>query len=327
MVGRLFSRAVVAVCALGAVAGTARAKSDQPQSDRDLARQLVEANDLGRALQTLSIFGGAPGISAATYYGDMDLNAYKVPVARTLEPFTASGAFAGVSPYVELTAGYLGASQHFGLPPSPGEPTGLKVDYDSWTGLAGAGLEIPLGESVKLRPVLLAGYSHISGGIALQGPGQAEFRDITRGILADSSIDSVMLGGALEAVYETRMDGDVRFKAKLRYNEIQDIAVGASDRSLRSSGAFGAATGGAEFNGPTDWQIAAYPLRWLAFANATWLDTPGDLFGFNSFAELGGGLQLLAPDVVNGVEGVTVRSSAILGDGVTGWSLGVSLAF
>ena len=46
-----------------------------------------------------------------------------------------------------------------------------------------------------------------------------------------------------------------------------------------------------------------------------------------SFAELGGGLQIIAPDVIRGVQGATVRASAIAGPGVTGWLVSAALNF
>ena len=55
--------------------------------------------------------------------------------------------------------------------------------------------------------------------------------------------------------------------------------------------------------------------------------TNRDILGFNSFAEIGGGLRLLAPDVIRGVQGGTVRASAIVGPGVTGWLVSAALDF
>jgi hypothetical protein len=51
------------------------------------------------------------------------------------------------------------------------------------------------------------------------------------------------------------------------------------------------------------------------------------VLGFNAFAEIGGGLQLIAPNVVRGVQGGTVRASAIVGPGVTGWLVSAALDF
>jgi hypothetical protein len=69
-------------------------------------------------------------------------------------------------------------------------------------------------------------------------------------------------------------------------------------------------------------------VRWLGYAKGTWLpDTKPSILGFNAFAEIGGGLQIIAPDIVRGVQGATVRGSAIVGPGVTGWLVSAALNF
>ncbi|MBN8875073.1 MAG: hypothetical protein J0H67_19725 [Rhodospirillales bacterium] len=56
-------------------------------------------------------------------------------------------------------------------------------------------------------------------------------------------------------------------------------------------------------------------------------DTNASVLGFNAFAEIGGGLRIIAPDVVRGVQGATVRASAIAGPGVSGWLVSAALVF
>jgi hypothetical protein len=76
------------------------------------------------------------------------------------------------------------------------------------------------------------------------------------------------------------------------------------------------ATASVTLDGPTDWRIATHAVRWLGYVRGTGLpSTNRDILGFNSFAEIGGGLQLIAPDVIRGVQGGTVRASAIVGPG------------
>jgi len=56
-------------------------------------------------------------------------------------------------------------------------------------------------------------------------------------------------------------------------------------------------------------------------------NTDRGTLGFNAFAEIGGGLQLLAPDIVSGVKGGTLRAGAIVGPAVTGWLVSAALNF
>jgi len=42
---------------------------------------------------------------------------------------------------------------------------------------------------------------------------------------------------------------------------------------------------------------------------------------------LGGGIELEDDTLLRGLEGVSLRASALVGERVTGWSLGISLSF
>src|SRR5215468_2261862 len=57
---------------------------------------ITEVDNLGRAFQTFSVFGGTPGVAAAQYYSDFRVNNYQLPIAHTFEPI-AGGALAGVA--------------------------------------------------------------------------------------------------------------------------------------------------------------------------------------------------------------------------------------
>jgi hypothetical protein len=204
----------------------------------------------------------------------------------------------------------------------------VKLSFNTWSALAGGGLELRLGSGFKLRPILLAGYAHVGGDAAFAGPNSAFFQTAVRGVLNDAAVNTALLGGALELVYDTGLPGDLLFTARARYNEVAAIVANATDPSLKQNGSFGVATASITFDGPTEYSIASGAVRWLGYAKATWLpSTNRDLLGFNAFAEVGGGLKLIAPDIVRGVQGGTVRASAIVGPGVTGWLVSAALNF
>ena len=297
------------------------------QSVQINAEGAVKSENLGRAFETFSVFGGIPGIAAAQYYSDFHLNSFQLPIAHTFQPLD-DGGLANVAPYAEVTLGYLTADQTFPLTPSPTTPNSVKLSFNAWSALVGGGLELGLGSGFRLRPIVLAGYAHIGGNAAFAGPNSASFQTAVHGVLSDASVDTALLGGALELVYDTTLPGDLLLTARARYNEVAAIVAAASDPSLKQNGSFGVATANVTFDGPTEWRIASRAVRWLGYASATWLpSTNRDILGFNSFAEIGGGLKLIAPDIVRGVQGGTVRASVIVGPGVTGWLLSAALNF
>ena len=288
---------------------------------------VARSEGLGRAFQTFSIFGGTPGVAAARFYSDFDLNNFQLPITHSFEPF-AGGYLNGIAPYAELTVDYLTGNQTFPLTPNPDSPSNVKLSFDAWSVLAGGGFDVPLGNGFRLRPIILGGYSHVGGDANFFGPNSALFRTLVGGILSNASLNSALVGGALELVYETQFPGDLNLKTQVRYNELAALVTGASSNALKQNSSFGVANASISFSGPTDWRIAANAIRWIGYVKGTWLpNTDPGVLGFNAFAEIGGGLQLIAPNVIRGVQGGTVRASAIVGPGVTGWLFSAALDF
>lgn len=287
----------------------------------------TRVENLGRAFETFSVFGGVPGIAAAFYYSDFELNSYQLPIAHRFAPIE-TGPLAGVSPYVELTLGYLTADQTFALDSSPNGPRSVRLSFDSYSALAGFGADVPLGRGLTLRPIVLAGYAHFGSDAAFAGPNAALVQQAVAGILDRAGLDTALLGGALELLYDTSFRGDLTLEATLRYNEVAAIVTGATNPGLKQDDSFGVASGGAEMSGPTGWRLDGRPVRWLGYARGTWLpQTDAGTLGFNAFTELGGGVKILAPEILRGVSGATARASAILGPGVTGWLVSAALTF
>jgi len=288
---------------------------------------VTQSEGLGRAFQTFSIFGGTPGIAAARYYSNFELNSFQLPISHSFDPIEG-GFLSGVAPYAEITLAYLTGSQTFPLISDGNSPNSVKLSFNSWSALAGGGIDVPLGSGFKIRPIVLAGYSYVGGDAQFYGPNSVLARSQVSGILSDASLNSVLLGGALELIYETSFRGDIQLRAQSRYNEVVALVAGASSNALQDNGTFGVANASVTFTGRTGWHVATHAVRWLGYAKGTWLpETNPSLLGFNSFAEVGGGLQIIAPGVIRGVQGATVRASAIAGPGVTGWLVSAALNF
>lgn len=288
---------------------------------------VTQSQGLGRAFQTFSILGGTPGIAAARYYSNFDLDSYQLPIGHSFQPIEG-GLLSGVSPYAEITLGYLTGNQTFPLTSDGNSPNSVKLTFNSWSALAGAGIDVPLGNGFKIRPIVLVGFSHVSGDAQFYGPGADVARSQVLGVLANASLNSVLLGGALELVYQTPLRGNVNLTAQARYNELAALVTSASSSALQGDGSFGVATASVMLTGPTGWQIANNDLHWLGYAKGTWLpDTNPSVLGFNGFAELGGGLKIIAPEIIRGVQGATFRASAIVGPNVTGWLVSAALNF
>ena len=260
----------VRVAVLAASAVLALASSANAQTVTLGPEGVTQTNGLGRAFQTFSILGGTPGIAAAQYYSDFELSSFQLPISHSFDPIEG-GFLSGVAPYAEITFGYLTSNRTFPLTGDGNSPTSVKLTFDSWSGLAGGGVDVPLGNGFKVRPIALAGYSHVGGDARFYGPNSVLARSQVSGILSDASLYSALLGGALELIYETSLPGDVNLRAQARYNELVAMVTAASSNALQDNGSFSIANGSVTFTGPTGWHIAANDVRWLGYAKGTWL--------------------------------------------------------
>ena len=162
------------------------------------------------------------------------------PITHTFEPIEG-GYLNGIAPYAELTLDYLTGDQTFPLIHDANSPSSVKLSFNAWSALAGGGFDVPLGNGFRLRPILLAGYSHVGGDANFFGPNSALFRSLVGGILSNASVNSALLGGALELIYETQLRGDLTFKTQTRYNELAAVVTSASSNALKQNGSFGVA--------------------------------------------------------------------------------------
>ncbi|MBW6399802.1 hypothetical protein KPL78_18230 [Roseomonas sp. HJA6] len=302
------------------------------QTLREDLLNLGRAGAIGGAMHSFSVFGGVPGISAATYDSDgLHLDSYKVPLSHSFAPI-ASGWLAGTAPYVELTAGYLHARDDTTVTDAALGSTDARLTFDAITVLAGVGLDIPiledLGGKTILRPILLAGYAYISSNTRFSGPNASAIATATQGLLTDVSLNSLLLGGAIALTHERSIWGDVTLMLGLRFNQLVDTGLHASDSALNTTNGFSVATAVIELKGPTGIEVAGRALRWITFASGTGMyGRNSDALGFSSFAELGAGLELAGDLLIPGVEAVSLRGSGLFGDNVTGWSVGLAFSF
>lgn len=296
---------------------------------RDVLRSEAKRVDQGNAFQSLMIFGSMPGISTAHFSVDDDgsddftINPFKLPLSHDFDPVWGT-----VRPYAELTLGYLTAKEKQHLNLVPPESTTVKADFTSYSALAGAGVSIPVSEHTVLRPIFLLGYAHVSDDAKVRGPYSDELSEAASDFLFDVDIDSYQVGAALQVEYQRPLANDINLAANARYNYLYSDVYNASDSVLETNDDFGVFTARAEFDGPTGQTVFGRDLRWIGFLAGTYLPgSQSDALGFDSFVEIGGGLEFVDPNVIQGIEGVSLRASGIVGDNVSGWSVGVELEF
>lgn len=332
----------MAVLGLAAIVGALAAPAAAQTAEEDLARELAEAilaarqeliedarrSDIAQGFQAIGIFGSAPGITAATFYveedegADVRINTYKISPNATLDVGW------GVSPYVEGTFSYLDADQDIFVDGIEG-PVGIDVDYHVYSALGGVGVEVPVAAGTVVRPIALVGYSRIDNDGEING-GAVDvfvFENAARGVLVDVTIDSLLFGAAIEVETLQTFEGDINLAGKARFTQFIADSFDASHPVLEGTNTFSLITARAEADGPTGLSVFGREVRWIGFASTTVLPGQGDDLGFDFFVELGGGVELVDRDVISGIEGVSLRGSGIVGNGVYGFTAGLSVEF
>ncbi|WP_118136696.1 hypothetical protein [Oceanicella sp. SM1341] len=304
-------------------AGPAAAQVTVPEL-REAFRNAARETDLVSGLLALTVFGATPGISTATFDVDDgdEFSTYRISPSRAFD-----AGFTGARVYLEGSLGYLAGGQGEDISIEVAEPTRVGFDFTTFSALGGAGLEFDLAQGTVLRPILLAGYSYTDVDAEFSGPEAGLLSAAGKGILWDAHLHNFIFGGALALQHDESFAGDLNLQARMRYTHYVARSFSATDSVLVGTRDFGVLVGAAELDGPTGLNVVGRQLRWIGFTTGTFLPGRSDALGFNYFVELGGGLELVDPDMVSGVEGVSLRGSGLLGNGVYGWSLGLSLEF
>ncbi len=323
--------AVVGALAASAIlqAGAAKAQSFEDDLRKQL-RKAVRDSGAGDQLQALSAFGALPGISAATFFVG---NAYDgSTIDRLILPL--SKQFDGVDllgghPYAEVTFGYTRLAQKGDV--FEGDPlldATLKSRISTFSAIAGLGMGFELAEGLTLRPMGLMGYVRIEDDGRYVGTGAPILQPVSDGLLTNFTVDELIYGLALEAEYETSFGGDLNLTANARYNQLWGSTLNSSDSALEGSAIFGVLTATATVDGPTGLSLLGRELRWIGFAaNSTFPGSASRAIDVSWFFELGAGIELVDREVVDGVEGVSLRGSWVVGDNVTGFSVAAQLEF
>ncbi len=333
----------------------------QEDDDASLAELLEELRDEFREegfdsfYQSLGVFGVTPGFSNASYKADGDtIKSIKIPYRRTFKEATLCLAKAQsddpsdyvvtslersldpdkntvcAKPYGELALSYLRADAEIEeFDPELESSTGIDIDVEAVSALAGIGLSIPLYDGTVLRPILLGGYSHITDRTTFKGEDGPLLDLLTNRIAFNVDVNNILIGGAVELQYDQRFANDTDLRIQIRYNHLASHGFRASDESLETTNSFGLATANMESSIPTGSTLFSRDLRVVGSIGGAYLpwDQAGNAIDINYLGEIGGGIELRDDTLVTGIEGFRIRVLKVVGDSIDGWKFGLSLRF
>ncbi|GMG83952.1 hypothetical protein LNKW23_31660 [Paralimibaculum aggregatum] len=318
-------RNCLAGCLLALLAGTGPG-GGQTIELPDLEDDALERSGIANILPALGLFGVTPGARLARLtvdadpLGPIDVDLLRLPLSHEFAP-----VWRGLRPVVQITFGSFDIDKRAQVAIIPAFPTGFDVSMSGEMVVAGLGVTVPLGSATTLRPMLLGGYARIRSEATTSGPFSGLLLAVVDGILADARLESPVAGASLELRHRAGLGGDVTLDGALGLGVLYAPVTVATARAIDQPIPFPAVSARIEADGPLWTPESGLALRWLGFAGVNYFPAlPGDIAGFPAAAELGGGVTLRGRDMP---AGLSLRASVILGDRVTGLSLGASLDF
>lgn len=316
---------LLGVLALAALPARAQQVIDlEALTDESLLR-----SGIGNIAPAASLFALSPGLRAsslrvdASVIGELELDLFKLPLSHEFEP-----AWRGLRPYVQFTAGGFRSEKAFVLPILPLTPTFGEIELSGYAAVGGIGVSIPLTDHTTLRPLALAGYARVSSEGSLTGPFAALLLRLADGVVINAEADAWVLGGSVEALHSQRLSGGYGLDGSFRIGLLTAKVRDSSFADIEDRGYLPSVSARIEIDGPTGYTLDGLPVQWLASAAGNYIPGPtGGFLGTPAALELGAGLALPVADAGAVTDGIAIRASMLLGDGVIGWSVGLSLDY
>ncbi len=302
----------------------------QAEIDFDAIRESVADSiggvNLGAGYAAIVDFAVSRDISAAVYYpdevdgaSDPTLSAVKVPWR-----FVFGDAEARTRPFLQGHIAYQTLETDLDL--LADERIGS--EWTTFGGSVAGGLEVSLGESMRLLPAIHLGYGRIENRATYDGPIAEEFlQPIFSNLLFDWDANAVVYGASLGLDYRRQFGGfDVEVLGNLTHHQVESTS--ASTEFAEFDGHVSAYDIEVNAVRPTSWKLGRYPLAIVGLFGMTGILGPDrDALGFDKFFEAGLALEGDLSPRGGKLTSLRFGLKAIFGPDVTGWGLIVGYGF
>jgi len=224
--------------------------------------------------------------------------------------------------YLEGTLGYARYDPTF---VASGQATGsVAVNWDAYSATAGIGWDFPVAEGLVLRPIFNFSYGRVDSELAATGQsGTGAEIDFLR----NGRLDAYGLGGSLVLDYERYRPGN-EIDVELRYTNIYLRSFGASSTAVQGSADSQSVSLWSRWRAPTGITLLKRPLRYvLEFAHTRFFGDLDGVLGFNDLSSFGTGLELDSSAYDVTVTRTRLMARYMVGEHVTGWSIGLAVSF
>lgn len=224
--------------------------------------------------------------------------------------------------YLEGTLGYARYDPTF---VASGQATGsVAAKWDAYSATGGIGWDFPVARELALRPIFNFSYGRVDSNVSASGQtGTGAEIDF----LQNGRLDAYGLGGSLVLDYE-RYRPENEIDVELRYTNIYLRSFGASSAAVQGSADSQSVSLWSRWRAPTGISMLQRPLRYvLEFAHTTFLGDLDGVLGFNDLSSFGTGLELDSSAYDVTVTRTRLMARYIVGEHVTGWSIGLAVSF
>lgn len=256
--------------------------------------------------------------------GGMELTTINLPVQRDL-PL----ADLGTELHIEGSLSWFSARvrhEDIWSGAVPGGETSLRTRWQGGSAYLGVGPRLALANQLHLSPLLSGALAYTENVAYYGGPGAAGSATLLDGILFNWHSTSAAIGGALRLDHELPVGDSHRLSSLARYDLRRFQGFHATDSAQEEPETLHRLLLRTALAGPTGATLLERPLDWNAHvAWSRFLGENDDALGFRDYFEIGAGVAM--PVTVGGTTLLTLSGAVMIGEDVSGWSFGGSLAF
>ncbi|MCG8688785.1 MAG: hypothetical protein MI892_28205 [Desulfobacterales bacterium] len=274
-------------------------------------------------------------LMAFTVLPDITTSSFSIENAYSDEPgiwqTTLGGGFTvskEVPLYLEGTLGYSRYDPEF-IATRGSEQRRIPVKWNSLAVTSGVGWDfLPFSnKNLKLRPIFNFTLGYVTTDVAVGQTILNEKYNVDLDILDGGQMNAYGLGGSIMLDYEDYNDNR-EIDIELRYTHIHLESFSGTSDGLKGRSENNSLSLWARWRAPTNVILLKRPLRYVLETSITGFYGPQrGALGFDHLGSIGAGFELDSSAYLKRISRVRLVARYLLGDSVTGYSVGLAVSF
>jgi hypothetical protein len=293
--------------------------------------QLRDRLITGERLQRMA--NGVLSMMAYTIAPDVTTSSLSLQDATTDNPNLAMTQFGGgfvwsdeLPIFLEGNAAYSRYDPRFVASDGTDERL-VPLKWNAVSGTGGIGYNFRLGSKWSFRPIFNFTLGHVASDLQLAERLFEHRNDAEIDFMTDGRLKAYGLGGSLMVVYQYfKPDRELEFEG--RYTNVHLRSYGNTSEAVQGEAIAESINLWARMRIPTGLVVMDRPVRYVfELAHSRYLDSGVRALGFNELTSFGLGLELDSSAYDIWVTRWRAVIRHVVGDNVSGWSLGLAVSF